>query len=223
MGLSLGAALVFAWSAYPFTAYTLNANTNDAIMPAFLVWGFWLVSAPVARGAAVALAGWTKFGALLVAPLWATYPVVRLRAVVRFAAAFAAVTVAAFTVLLLEPSLGTALRTFWDRTIGYQASRDSPFSLWGWGQYHAAGIPDLGFVQPALGAFAVVLALVVAVYPKRKGPVELAALTAAVLMAFQLSLSHWFYLYLPWFLPFVVLWLLLPGERAPAVEAAGET
>ena len=221
-GPSLGAALVFAWSAYPFTAYTLNANTNDAIMPAFLVWGFWLVSAPLARGAAVALAGWTKFGALLLAPLWATYPVARLRAVVRFAVAFAAVTLAAFTVLLLEPSLRTAARTFWDRTIGYQASRDSPFSLWGWGQYHAAGIPDLGFVQPALGAVAVVLALVVAVYPKRKGPVQLAALTAAILMTFQLSLSHWFYLYLPWFLPFVALWLLLPGERAPEVEAAPE-
>ena len=45
--------------------------------------------------------------------------------------------------------------------------------------------------------------------PRRKGPVELAALTAALLVAFQLSLTHWFYLYLPWVLPFVVLWLLL--------------
>ena len=222
-GPALGAALVFAWSAYPFTAYTLNANTNDAIMPAFLVWGFWLVSAPVARGAAVALAGWSKFGALLLAPLWATYPTARLRTVLYFAAAFAAVTVAAFTVLLLEPGLWTALTTFWERTIDYQVGRDSPFSLWGWGQYHAAGIPDLGFVQPALGAFAAALALVVAFYPRRKGPVELAALTAAVLMAFQLSLSHWFYLYLPWFLPFVVLWLLLPGRQATVREATLET
>ena len=57
-----------------------------------------------------------------------------------------------------------------------------------------------------------VLALVVAVVPRRKGPVELAALTAAVLIAFQLTLTHWFYLYLPWILPFVMLWLLLPNE-----------
>jgi len=217
-GPALGAALVFAWSAYPFTAYTLNSNTNDAIMPAFLVWGFWLVSAPLARGAAVALAGWSKFGALLLAPLWATYPAVQLRTIARFALAFALATVAAFTVLLLEPSLWTAAKTFWERTIEYQSSRDSPFSLWGWGQYHAAGIPDLGFVQPGVAAFAVVLALVVSVYPRRKGPVELAALTAAVLIAFQLTLSHWFYLYLPWFLPFVALWLLLPGERPRPAE-----
>jgi hypothetical protein len=211
-GARLAAALSFAWAAYPFTAYTLNANTNDTIMPAALVWGFWLVSSPWARGTAVALAGWAKFGALLLAPLWAGYPALRARSILRFAAAFAAATLAAFTILLLEPDLWDAVRTFWDRTIGYQISRDSPFSLWGWGQYHAAGIPDLGFLQPALVIGAAALALVLGVVPRRKGPVELAALTAAVLAAFQLTLGHWFYLYLPWLVPFAALWLLLPRE-----------
>ena len=64
-GAWLASALPFAWAAYPFTQYVSNANTNDAIMPAILIWGFWLASARWARGAAVALAGWTKFGALL--------------------------------------------------------------------------------------------------------------------------------------------------------------
>ncbi len=214
-GRRLAALLALGWTAYPFTAYTLNANTNDAIMPAFLLLGFWLVTSPWARGAAVAFAGWTKFGALLVAPLWATYPTYELRRVVRFALGFVVATVLAFGVLLLEPSLGDAIRTFWDRTIGYQSGRESPFSIWGWGQYHAKGIPDLGFVQPVVEAFAVVLALVLAFFPRRKGPVELAALTAAVLVAFQLTLTHWFYLYLPWVVPFVLLWLLLP-ESEPA-------
>ena len=211
-GFRLATLLAFAWTAYPFTAYTLNANTNDAIMPTFLVLGFWLVSSAPARGAAVALAGWTKFGALLVAPLWATYPSLDVRRLLRFAVGFVAATLLAFTVLLLEPDLWDAARAFWDRTLGFQVGRDSPFSLWGWGQYHADGIPDLGFLQPLLAVLAVVLALVVAVLPRRKGPVELAALTAAVLIAFQLTLTHWFYLYLPWVFPFVVLWLLLPQE-----------
>jgi hypothetical protein len=219
-GTRLAALLAFAWCAYPFTAYTLNANTNDAIMPAFLVWGFWLVSAPAARGVAVALAGWTKFGALLLAPLWALYPVARTSTLVRFGIAFAAATAAAFGVLLLEPSLWAALSTFWERTVEFQLGRDSPFSLWEWGQYHASGIPNLGFVQPVLAVLAVLLALVVAVAPRRKGPVELAALTVAVLVAFQLSLSHWFYLYLPWLFPFVAIWLSLPRE-AEAPIAAG--
>jgi len=227
-GFRLAALLAFAWTAYPFTAYALNANTNDAIMPAFLVLGFALVSSAWARGGAVALAGWAKFGALLLAPLWATYPSFDVRRLVRFAAAFAMATLVAFTVLLLEPDLGRAVRTFWDRTLGFQVGRDSPFSLWGWGQYHAEGIPDLGFIQPALVVLTVVLALVVAVLPRRKGPVELAALTAAVLVAFQLTLTHWFYLYLPWVLPFVLLWLLLPeqsdchgnGTRTASIEEA---
>ena len=223
-GPRLATILAFAWVAYPFTAYALNANTNDTIMPAFLVLGFWLVSSAWARGGAVALAGWAKFGALLVAPLWASYPTLDVRRVARFALAFLAATAVAFGVLLLEPSFRDATRTFVERTAGYQVGRDSPFSLWGWGQYHARGIPDLGFIQPVVGLLAIALAALVAIVPRRKGPIELAALTAAVLVAFQLSLTHWFYLYVPWVFPFVVLWLLLPdppqgnGTRSDVIE-----
>ena len=217
-GRRLGVLLAFGWAAYPFTAYTLNANTNDAIMPVFLLVGFWLVTSDWARGSFVAFAGWTKFAALLVAPLWATYPTFELRRVLRFAAAFALATLVAFWILLLEPSLWEALRTFWSRTIGFQSGRDSPFSIWGWGQYHARGIPDLGFLQPVVALLAVALAVVLAFVPRRKGPVELAALTAAVLVAFELTLTHWFYLYLPWFAPFVLLWLLLPAKDAQGTE-----
>ena len=226
-GRRLAALLAFGWAAFPFTAYTLNANTNDTIMPALLLLGFLFVTSDWARGASVALAGWTKFGALLVAPLWATYPVAELRRIARFAVAFAAGTVLAFAILLLEPSLWDAIRTFWERTIGFQSGRDSPFSIWGWGQYHARGIPDLGFLQPVVVASAVGLAGVVAVVPRRKTPLQLAALTAALLVAFQLTLTHWFYLYLPWVAPFVFLWLLLPerdgqetGTRIASIEEA---
>jgi hypothetical protein len=225
-GRRLAVLLAFAWAAYPFTAYTLNANTNDAIMPALLLLGFWLVTSDWARGAAVALAGWAKFGALIVAPLWAAYPTLELRRALRYAAGFAVATLLAFSILLLEPSLLDAARSFWERTIGFQAGRDSPFSIWGWGQYHARGIPDLGLLQPAVAGLAVLLALVVAVRPRRKGPLELAALTAALLVAFQLTLTHWFYLYLPWLCPLVFLWLLLPesaqenGTRSASMDEA---
>jgi alkanesulfonate monooxygenase SsuD/methylene tetrahydromethanopterin reductase-like flavin-dependent oxidoreductase (luciferase family) len=53
--------------------------------------------------------------------------------------------------------------------------------------------------------------------PRDKGPLELAALTAALLLAFELSLTHWSYLYLPWVLPFVLLALMLP--RTPRIDA----
>jgi hypothetical protein len=217
-GARLAAALAFGWAAYPFTTYALLSNTNDALMAVFLVWGFWLASSPAARGAGIALAGWTKFAALLLAPLWLTYRS-RLRPLplARFAAGFSVATVAAFSILLLEPSLWTALETFWSRTLGFQLGRESPFSIWGWGQYDAAGIPDLASLQTVVQVGSIVLAGVVAVLPRDKGPLELAALTAAVLLAVQLSLTHWFYLYLPWMLPFALLALLAPRIR-PAIE-----
>ena len=59
----------------------------------------------------------------------------------------------------------------------------------------------------------VALAAVAALVPRVKGPLELAALTAALLLAFELSLTHWFYLYLPWVLPFVLLAVCLPRGR----------
>ena len=71
-----------------------------------------------------------------------------------------------------------------------------------------------------------VLALALAFRPRRKGPLELGALTAAILVAFQLTLTHWFYLYLPWVVPFVLLWLLIPeraqgtGTRTDSIEDA---
>lgn len=220
-GARLAALLAFGWAAFPFTTYALLSNTNDALMPALLVWGFWLASSPIARGTATALAAWTKFAALILVPLWVTYPAgIRLRAATRFAAAFVLATLAAFSVLLLEPSLRDTLRLFWDRTIAFQLHRDSPFSIWDFGQYHARGIPDLASAQTVVQVCTIALAGVAAVLPRRKGPLELAALTAALLLAFELSLTHWSYLYLPWVLPFVLLALLLPRETGPADDGA---
>ena len=225
VGLRLGdrrlaVTLLFAWAAYPFTAYALMSDTNDAIMPALLVWGFLALQRPATRGFAVALSGWTKFVALAVAPLWLTYPRFERRSAARFVGGFAVATVAAFSILLLEPSLWGAVRTFWHRTIPTQIGRHSPFSLWDWGQYHARGIPDLHFVQRVLEAGAAVFALLVAFVPREKGPLQLAALTAAVLLAFELVLTHWFYFYLPWVLPFIALALFLPSAERDDVEPA---
>ena len=50
--------------------------------------------------------------------------------------------------------------------------------------------------------------------PRRKSPLQLAALTAALLVGFELVLTHWFYLYLPWFFPFVAFAAARAGRRA---------
>jgi hypothetical protein len=218
-GTPLAVTLSFAWVAWPFTQYVSSSNTNDALPPAFLIWGFLLLTSSVARGAFAALAGWTKFAPLLVAPLWASYPERRSRASVLFAVAFAVATALAFFVLLLEPNPLHAARVFWDRTLGWQLGRESPFSLWDWRQYHA-GLPDLQRVQQVLEALVGLGAVAAYFLPRRKSPLQLAALTAALVLGFQLVVTHWFYLYLPWFFPFVAFVVLAARPVGRAAEPA---
>jgi hypothetical protein len=208
-GARLAALLAFAWAAYPFTQYAASSNTNDSIMPCLLIYGFWLASAPLGRGVFAALSGWSKFASLVVAPLWATYP--DRRPSWRFVLGFTAATLAAFSVVLLEPSPWHELRIFWDRTVAWQVGRDSPFSLWDWRQYHARGLPDLHILQRVLQALLLVAAVAVAFVPRRKSPLQLAALTAALLAGFELVQTYWLYTYIPWFFPFAAIAVLAPS------------
>ena len=221
-GGRFAASLCLAWAAYPLTLYAFMSNTNDAIAPALLVAGFWLVTSPWARGGAVALAGWTKLGALVVAPLWAAYPDgLRARTVARFAAGFVVASLAAFSLLLFEPDVLHEARVFVERTFSWQLGRDSPFSLWDWGTYHAAGIPDLKILQRVLQGVLVAAAFGLAVFPRgRRSPLQLAALTGVLLVGFEIVLTHWSWLYLPWAFPFVAIALLAP-ERVPVAEGQG--
>ena len=208
-GPRLAAVLGFAWVAYPFTQYVSNSNTNDVLMPCLLVWGFWLLTVPAARGAFAALSGWTKFASLIVAPLWLTYP--ERRPSLRFALGFVAATLAAFSIVLLAAHPLHELHVFWQRTIGWQIGRPSPFSLWDWRQYHARGLPDLRLVQRVLQGMLVAGALAAAFLPRCKSPLQLAALTAALLAGFELVVTYWLYTYIPWFFPFAALALLAPA------------
>jgi hypothetical protein len=223
-GAQLGATLAFAWAAYPFTQYVSSSNTNDSILPAFLIFGFWLAASPIKRGAFCALSAWTKFAPLVVAPLWLTYPDWRRpRPQIRFVVGFVVATAAAFSILLLEPNLVDAITTFWHRTFSSQINRHSPFSLWDWKQYRAKGIPDLHVVQRILEALLVLGAFAAAFFPRRKSPLQLAALTCALLIGFEIVLTHWFYLYIPWFFPFAAFALLAPARAAaPRAEAPPE-
>jgi hypothetical protein len=218
-GVPLAAGLAFAWAAYPFTQYASNSNTNDAMPALFLIWGFWLASSNFARGAFAALAGWTKFGPLIVVPLWAGYPeavhVRRPRGPLVYAGGFLAATLAAFSILLLEANPLRAARVFWERTFGWQLGRESPFSIWDWGQYHAAGIPDLHLVHYAVIGVVMVAAVGGAFFPRRRSPLQLAALTGALVVGFELVLTHWSYLYIPWFFPFVAFAVLAPTRQEP--------
>ena len=63
------------------------------------------------------------------------------------------------------------------------------------------------------------LALLVAFVPRRPGTRQVAALGAAVLIAMQLAVTHWFYLYVVWFVPFVLV-AIFAAYREPAPSPA---
>ena len=58
----------------------------------------------------------------------------------------------------------------------------------------------------------ILLALLVAVVPKKKTVRRLAAFSAALIVAFEHVLLYWFYAYIIWFEPFVAL-LLANNEK----------
>jgi hypothetical protein len=190
-GNALGVALAYAWAAYPYTLYALDSNSNDELVSAVLVWALVaLRSAPV-RGALIGLGAAAKFVPLALGPLFAT---AGSRHRWRGALVFSAVVTVTFLVPFLPFIPDGGVRELYDRTLGYQLGRESPFSIWG---QH-----DLGALWTAVKGMAAGLALLVAFVPRQKTPVQVAALGAAVLVAFQIAAAHWFYLYIAWFAPF---------------------
>jgi hypothetical protein len=210
-GRDLGVALAFAWFAYPYTLYALDANGgNDALLAALLVAALIAFASPVKRGLAIGLAAATKFGPLALAPLFAAGSGERrLRSTAIFAAVFAAV----WAVVLLPLLPDGGFREFYDRTFGYQASRGSPFSVWGLE-------PSLGGLQDAARAFPVLLGIAVYFLPGRRTALQVAALGAAVLIATQVGSTHWFYFFILWWTPYVLINVFSTQRRITAAEAS---
>jgi hypothetical protein len=195
-----GIVLAYLWASYPFTIYALSSDSNDSLVAMLVVLAMLVVSSAPARGIAMALAGGAKFAPLILFPLFARgtgpgWP--SKRRLLAYAVAFALAAV----VVMLPVLLDNSLATFWKDSLKSQIDRTSPFSIWGlWG--------GLSIEQHLVQGFAVALALAAAFVPRRRTIVELAALGAAITIAFQLGLTHWFYLYIPWFFPFVIVALL---------------
>jgi hypothetical protein len=203
-GRRLGLTLAYAWAAYPYTLYTLATNTNDALVAGLLVLAFVALRSPLARGGWLGLGAAAKFIPLVLAPLFAVGTGERNpRRLAVFALALAGVVAVSLGVYVPRSSF----HDFWASTISYQLHRVSPFSLW-------TLYPSLHWLQLLASAGAALLALAVAFVPRRRDPVQVAALAAAVLIANQLPSAHWFYFYIVWFAPFVLIALF--AAHAPA-------
>jgi hypothetical protein len=208
-GRPLAVLLAYLWAACPFTLLVENSGANDALVSALVLAAFLCLCRPGARGALATLAGVTKFAPLALVPLFAGYGRGRVLSMVA--------ALGTGLLVLLPVAVGPGLGRFWDRTLAFQSERSSPFSIWGL-------YGGLDALQVALTIGAAVLAVAVAFFPRERDEVTVAALGAAVLIALQLTVTHWFYLYLVWFLPLLLVALLArPGIRAPGAAPARST
>jgi hypothetical protein len=208
-GRRLGTVLAFAWAAFPYTALVLCSNSNDSLVAVLLVAAFLFAARPLLRGAAMAAATLAKF-----APLIAVGVLARLEAQANAGQApqsaprrwllYCLGFGIAAAILLAQTAVGPGFELFYERTLGYQAGRDSPFSIWG----QASWLEPL---RVALIAATGLLALVSLRWPRRLTVARAAALAAALLIAAQMATMHWFYLYIVWFFPLVLI--ALSGER----------
>jgi hypothetical protein len=211
-GHGLGVVLAYAWAAYPFTLWTLSSNTNDSLVALTVTLALLVITSPPARGVFAALAGLTKFAPFALVPLLARgvgprWPSARQLA--WFIWAFVVTVILCMLPVLLQNDF----HAFWTDSIKYQSDRDTPFSIWGlWGH--------LAWLQHIAQGAVVALAVLVAWRPRRRGPIQVAALTGAILCALQMVTNYWLYSYVVWFFPAAIAALLgaypAPGEHLDA-------
>lgn len=214
-GPATGLLLAWSWATFPFTLFVSNTNANDSLAALLLTCALLAASRPAARGAAVAAAGLAKIAPLALAPLLARAPDRgwRWKEAALYGLGFAVVAA-----LAMAPFAGDPLAV-WHRTVGFQDARDAPFSPWG-----LYGWAD--WARTAVQAATVLLALALAVVPRRRDLAQTAALGTAVLIAMQMGVVYWFFPYLVWFAPFALTALVLrfaPDERPASTRSPAPT
>jgi glycosyl transferase family 87 len=207
-GRPLAQAFVFVYLLYPFPDLSLIAETNDGLIAALCVWTIVIAAErPVGRGLLVAAAALTKFLPALLALQFLGVRRGRLR--------YALTLVASVAAMLAWPLITSGPARFFDSTFGYQLIQRGggiQFSIWTY-------MPQLAIVARVVLAVALVLlALAPMLRPGMQDARKQAALSAALLIGAQLLLGYWFYSYLTWFYPLLVIAIVRVRSPEPRSE-----
>ncbi|MGO9887135.1 MAG: glycosyltransferase 87 family protein [Solirubrobacteraceae bacterium] len=206
-GLRLGLLLAWLFAACPWSLLDVEKSTNDGLVALMVVLTMLALSKPVRRGVLVGLGAAAKFFPAVLLPLVAVGRGDADQQTIRKVLAGFVIAGGASVALFLPPG---GLTEMWNHTIGYQLTRTDIFSIW-------ALHPALAPIKDAVTVFAVILAVLVAFRPRgARTPAQVAALGAAVIIAIQLPALHWFYLYIVWFLPLILIAVL--GADGPAAD-----
>ncbi len=212
-GMRGGAAMMLAWTVFPYTLYATNNNTNDIIVAAFAALGLALASSPLSRGAVVAAGFAVKLYPLLLAPLWMLHDGWRKRPITDFVIGGLAVVVMSSWVLFLDEQYIAAMKLFYEKTITFQSGRQTPWTIF-------TQVPALGFLKTPLTVAVALFAASLAFVPRKRTVRRLAALSAAVVIGFQLTTNYWYYPYVTWFEPFIFLALLTATNEKTELDGS---
>ena len=208
-GRPLAQAFMFAYLLYPFPDLSLTAQTNDGLIAALCVWTIAMgTERPVARGLLMAAAALTKFVPALLALQFLGEKRGRWRYALTLAASLAA--------MLAWPLITSGPASLLDSTFGYQLIQrgsGTQFSIWTYLPQRMAIA-----VRLIVAAALLLLALSPVVRPRARDTRQQAALAAALLIGGQLLLGYWFYSYLTWCYPLLVIAVM---QARPPREAAG--
>jgi hypothetical protein len=214
-GAKGAAALTFAWATFPYTLYSANNNTNDIVVAAISAVGLAAASSSaLGRGASIAAGFSVKLYPIILAPLWMMHDGVKRRPIIDFVLGGVGVFLLTFWVVLLEGRPLEAARLFYEKTIAFQGVRQTPWTIF-------SQVPELGIIQQPLLAAIIVLAFIVAMWPRRRTIRRLAAFSAALIIGFELTTNYWFYPYVTWFEPFVFLALLPATNPKSPLDVEG--
>jgi hypothetical protein len=192
-----------AWLLFPPLLVTASAGSNDLPTAALIAWALATFAHAGRTSGWISAAAWTKVAPVFVLPLW----IARFRGAELKRALIAPVvlTVAMLALLLALGGMDGVSKMI--EAIAFQSDRGAQLSFW-----IVTGTPALQIVVQAAG-FALAAAAAVAVWRSdsvASSIVRVSALSAAVLLVFQIGASYWSYAYLPWVYPLIAVALLWP-------------
>lgn len=192
-----------AWLLFPPTLIAASAGSNDLPTAALIAWALATFVHAGRTSSWLSAAAWAKVAPVFILPLW----LARFRGAELKRALIPPVilTIAMLALLLALGGIDGVEKMI--EAIAFQSDRGAQLSFW-----VVTDAPALQIVVQAAG-FAIAAAGAVAVWRSASlasSIVRVSALSAAVLLVFQIGASYWSYAYLPWVYPLIVVALLWP-------------
>ena len=213
-GRELGIVLAYAWAAFPYTVFVLNSNANDSLVAMLLVYSFLFLQSSRMRGATARARGRGQVRAARARPAATSATRGARKTALRFVASFAVVTVlvaAAAWCSDRRPRRSSGIARSGSSSAATRRSASGGRSR---GSSSAAGRRRRCWRSGSRS--------LVAFVPRRKSPLQAGgARRGGADRARRSRSTHWFYLYIVWFLPLVLIALfgreqLEDGEDPPS-------